>query len=54
MRIHYEKILTDKEIRKISSLKLKKILGDPHISSVGKLELYLRIKKIKPSLLKYI
>ncbi len=50
----YEKLLTDKEIRTLHPLKLKKILGNPHTSSVSKLELYLRIQKIRPSLLKYI
>lgn len=50
----HEKLLTDKEIKTITSLKLKKILGNPHTSSVSKLDLYLRIKKIKPSLLKNI
>ncbi|KKN10852.1 hypothetical protein LCGC14_1032280 [marine sediment metagenome] len=50
----YEKLLTDKEIRKITPLKLKKILGNPHTSSVSKLELYLRVQKIRPKILKSI
>jgi len=50
----YEKLLTDNEIRKVSSLKLKKILGNPHTSSVSKLELFLRVQKIRPKILKFI
>ncbi len=51
---HYEKLLTDKEIRKISPRKLFKILGNPNTSSVSKLELYLRVQKIRPHILKSI
>lgn len=44
----FEKILTDREIKKLTRKKLNKILRDRLISSVSKLELLERIEKINP------
>ena len=43
----YEKILSDKEIKNASHKKLRHALNDYSVSSFSKLELYIRIKKLR-------
>ena len=43
----YEKILSDKEIKRASHAKLRNALNDYSVSSFSKLELYMRICKLR-------